>query len=196
MRGRAGEMSETQDKLSWSAFRYVANEMDATEASEFESLLMADHAAREEVANAVDQAARIRQALAGDVVVTAASHRSTWSRKTAQTAVVTVGSCLALLFVLFLFRSSTPIESDFSHQEIEGDSPVSPAQLAYAWAEARNGLTELQPTVDADLADTVDSVFNGPVDSESEQSLVAPSWMLAALAKMDSGIESALDLQE
>jgi anti-sigma factor RsiW len=189
-------MSETQNKLSWSAFCYVANEMDATEASEFESLLMTDQAAREAVADAVEESARIRQALAGAVVVTAASQRTKWNRKTTRVAVVTVGSCLTLLFVLFLVRSSVPIARDFAHQGIESDSSVSPAQLAYAWAEARNGLTELQPAVDADLADTVDSVFNGPIDSESEQSLVAPSWMLAALAKMDRGIDSGLDLQE
>ena len=39
-------MSEPQDKLSWSAFRYVANELDASEISEFESRLMTEQAAR------------------------------------------------------------------------------------------------------------------------------------------------------
>lgn len=189
-------MSETNDNLSWSAFRYVANELDAVKAREFESLLMTDQAAREAVANAVEETTRIRQVLAGAVVVTGASQRSNWSHQTTRVAVVAVGSCLTLLLALFLVRSSLPISGEVVQQASESDLLVSPAQLAYAWAETRTGLFELQPTLDVELADSVDSVLNGSMDSESDQSLVAPSWMLAALAKMDGGIESGLDLQE
>lgn len=189
-------MSETKDNLSWSAFRYVANELDAAEASEFESLLLTEQAAREAVADAVEETTRIRRALAGAVVVTGASQRSNWSHQKTRVAVVTIGSCLTLLLALFFVRSSTPISGDVVHQAIESDSSVSPAQLAYAWAEARNGSTELQPAIGGEFTETFDSVLSGPLDSESEQSLVAPSWMLAALAKMDGGIDSELDIQE
>jgi len=189
-------MSETQDKLHWLAFRYVADELDATEASEFESLLATDQAAREAVARAVEVTTQIRQALANAVVVTAASKQSNWSRNTTRAAVVAVGSCLTLFLALCLVRSSLPITGGVAHQSIESDSSVSPAQLAYAWAKARNGLTELQPVANPVLTDSLDAVLFAAVDSESEQSLVAPSWMLAALAKMDGGIDSEIEYQE
>lgn len=189
-------MSETQDKLNWLAFRYVANELDAAEASEFESLLTTDQAAREAVAGAVEQTTQIRQALAGTVVV-AASTQSNWSRsKTTRVAFVAVGSCLTLLMALLLVRSSLPITGGVAHEGVEGELPFSSAQLAYAWAEARSGSTDVQPTTNLPLADSLDALLIATVDLESEQSLLAPSWMLAALEKMDSGFGSDMEIQE
>ena len=137
-----------------------------------------------------------RQALAGDFVVTAVSRRSNWGNKKARVAVVAIGSCLTLLLALGFVVSSRPISGDVAHQDDESELSISPAQLAYAWAEARMGSTELQPAFGAELTETLDAVLNGPLDSDSEQSLVAPSWMLAALSKMDDGIDSKLDVQE
>ncbi|MDA1050820.1 MAG: hypothetical protein O3C40_10120 [Planctomycetota bacterium] len=189
-------MSETQDKLNWLAFRYVANELDAVEASAFESLLTTDQAAREAVASAVEETIQIRQALANPAVVTAASQRSNWSREATRVAVVSVGCCLTLILALCLVRSSMPVTGTVANQTIESNSSVPPAQLAYAWAEARDGLAELQPAINVEFADTFDSVLNGAIDAESEQSLVAPSWMLAALSKMDGETGSEIDIQE
>ncbi len=188
-------MSATQDNLNWLAFRYVANELDATEASEFESLLTTDQAAREAVARAVEETTQIRQALAG-TVVTAASERSNWSHKSTRVAIVAVGSCLTVLMALMLVRSSLPTTGDVARQANEQHISSSRAQLAYAWAEARSGSTELQPATDPVLADSLDAVLIASVDLESEQSLLAPSWMLAALEKMDGGIDSDLEIQE
>jgi anti-sigma factor RsiW len=189
-------MSETQDKLNWLAFRYVANELDAAEASNFELLLTTDQAAREAVASAVAQTIQIRQALAGAVVVAATAQRSTWSRKTNRVTLVAVGSCLALLLAVCLLRSPLTITDGVAYQANENDFSNSPAQLAYAWAEARDGSTELQPATEPVLADSLDGVLIAAVDSDFEQSLVTPSWMLAALEKMDGGINSDLEMQE
>lgn len=189
-------MSETKDNLSWQAFRYVANELDAAETSEFELLLATDQAAREAVANAVGETARIRQALDREAVATATSQRSSWNRKTARVTTVAIGSCLALFLALCLVRSSVPVPGRVADLAIANELTLSRAQLAYAWAEARNGSIELQAKVDAELSNTLDSVLTGPIDSESEQSLVAPSWMLAALVKMDGGIDTEDEVQE
>lgn len=97
---------------------------------------------------------------------------------------------------LFLVRSSRPTTDDVAHQASEQHASSSPAQLAYAWAEARNGSTELQLAINPVLADSLDAVLIASVDLESEQSLLAPSWMLAALEKMDGGIDSDMEIQE
>jgi len=189
-------MSEIQDQLNWLAFRFVANELDATEASEFESLLVTDQAAREAVARAVEETTQIRQALAGAAVVAAASQRSNWRRKTNRVTIVAVGSCLTLLLAVCLVRSPLSITGGVAYQVDESDFSNSPAQLAYAWAEARGGATELQPATNPVLADSLDVVLIAAVDSDFEQSLVTPSWMLAALEKMDGGIDSDIEIQE
>jgi hypothetical protein len=186
-------MSESQDKLSWLAFRYVANEMDTTEANDFESLLLNDQAAREAVAVAVSETTQIRQALA--TVVTGTSQRSGWSRRSTRFAVVAMGSCLTLFLAVCLVRSSLPPERSIVHQLV-ASPPSDSVELAYAWAEARHGLAEVQSAGNVVLTDSLDTVSIAAIDSEFEHSLVAPSWMLAALAKIDSGVESEFEPQE
>lgn len=191
-----GKMSETQEALSWLAFRYVANELDAVEANEFESLLMTDQVAREAVAAAVEEATQIRQALG--IVVCAGAQRSNWSLRTTRVAIVAAGSCLTLFLALCLVRPSLP-KTDSVALTVANDSLSSPAQLAFVWAESRHGLAELQPVADPLLTDSLDMVSIADaddMDSESESSLVAPSWMLAALAKMDGGVDSEFEIQE
>ena len=188
-------MSETQDKLNWLAFRYVANELDATEVNEFESLLLTDQAAREAVARAVSETIQIRQALA--VVATATSERSNWGRKSTRVAFLAIGSCLALLLAVCLIRPSLPpAGSEIVYQSAISSPSDSPLQLAYVWAEARHDLAEFPPAANAVLADSLDAVVIAAIDSDLEQSLVAPSWMLAALANADSGIDSEFENQE
>jgi hypothetical protein len=176
------------------AFRYVANELDVVEANEFESLLLTDQVAREAVAAAVQETTHIHQALG--VIDRAASQRSNWNRKTTRVAIIAVGSCLTLFLALCLIRSSLPMTDGVAHQTVANDSSGSSAQLAYAWAEARNGLSELQPVANTLLADSLEMSVIAEINSESESALVAPSWMLAALAKMDSGIDSEFEIQE
>lgn len=60
------ERSE-QDEIEWLAFRYVAGEMNATEAQEFESRLESNEAARDAVCRAVALTERL--AAAGPAVV-------------------------------------------------------------------------------------------------------------------------------
>ncbi|MBI2480072.1 MAG: hypothetical protein HYV60_16015 [Planctomycetia bacterium] len=189
-------MSETEDRLSWLAFRYVANELDATETREFESRLITDQVAREAVATAVEETIRIRRALAGAVVVTAASQRSKWSRRSTRVAVVAIGSCLTLLLAVCLVRPTVPVTGVVARPSVANERSDSPAQLAYAWAEARYQLAEFQPATNVVLTDAMDPVAIVLRDLESEQSLVAPSWMIAALAKMGSGGESEIEIQE
>jgi len=187
-------MSEAQDKLSWLAFRYIANELDATEANDFESLLLTDQAAREAVAVAVSETTQIRQALTA--VVRGASQRSHWSRKSSRLAIVAMGSCLALLLAVCLVRSSLPPVNGVVHQSVTSSLSDSPVELAYAWAEARHGGPEFQSAGNFVLTESLDVLSMAAIDSDFERSLVAPSWMLAAVAKIDSGVDSEFEPQE
>lgn len=195
MWGRAGEMSETQDKLNWLAFRYVANELDAAEVSEFESQLLTDQAAREAVAVAVEQATRIRRALSSGVVVAAAAQRSNWGRKSTRVAIVVLGSSLSLLLSVCLVQTSRPVADGVFSESLVGPSTDASAQLAFAWAEARHGLTELKPAAHVALTDSFEGVLAVATDSDFEQSLVPPSWMLAALGTLDSGNDSEFEVE-
>ncbi|MCA9144434.1 MAG: hypothetical protein H6823_10895 [Planctomycetaceae bacterium] len=188
-------MSETQEKLNWLAFRYVANELDAIEASEFELRLMTDQTAREAIAVAVGETTRIRVALGDAAVVAAASQRTSWGQKSTRFAIVAMGSCLTLLLAVALLRPSVSPTGIASQSSV--NEPIdSRAELAFAWAEVRYQLAEFQPAANAVMADAMDPIAIALRDSESEQSLVAPNWMLAALAKKDSGIELEFEIQE
>ncbi|MCA9119882.1 MAG: hypothetical protein H6822_01035 [Planctomycetaceae bacterium] len=185
-------MSEVRDKLSWLAFRYVANELDATEVSDFESQLLTDQAAREAVARVVEQSAMIHQALSRGAVATAPRHRSRWEKKSPAVALVALGSTLALLLAVCLVPTSQPLLDGVPGNSGAGRS-VDSAQLALAWAESRHELIESKSVNSVALADSFDGVSS---DSDYEHSLVPPSWMLAALGQMDSEIGPDFGVQE
>ncbi|MBC8355036.1 MAG: hypothetical protein H8E66_23910 [Planctomycetes bacterium] len=186
-------MSESQSELNWLAFQYVANELDAAETTDFESLLLTDQSAREAVAKMVGESVELRSALGTATVATASSHEGSWNRKASRVAIVTVGSCLTLLLAVCFIRPMTPVSDRVVDKSVESDSP---AQLAYAWAESRQGLDDLQSSLGIDLSDTLGSALSDAPVAESDQPLVAPSWMLAALTKQGAGFDSELDIQE
>lgn len=189
-------MSKSNSELNWLAFRYVANELDPTETSDFESLMLTDQSAREAVAKMVGETVTFRSAFASDNVAAASLQRENWSRKTIRVTVVSVGSCLTLLLAMLLVRStSSPIDR-VAGDVIESESLASPAQLAYAWAESRRGLGELRQSTSVNASDPMDVVLNDTFVSDLDQPLVAPSWMLAALTKQATGINSELEVQE
>ena len=70
---------------------------------------------------------------------------------------------------------------------------VTPAELAFAWAETR-----IQTEEDSEVDDLVTSfeAFGSDEASDDAERLVAPSWMLAAVAKMDGSAEPDMGLQE
>ena len=55
---------------------------------------------------------------------------------------------------------------------------------------------DFQPALHAEPVEPWDSLASTSIESESSQSLVAPTWMLAALEKMDREVVSELELQE
>ncbi|HRX81417.1 MAG TPA: hypothetical protein P5307_20250, partial [Pirellulaceae bacterium] len=100
-----------------------------------------------------------------------------------------------LLLAVALLRPSVSPTGIASQSSV--NEPIdSRAELAFAWAEVRYQLAEFQPAANAVMADAMDPIAIALRDSESEQSLVAPNWMLAALAKKDSGIELEFEIQE
>jgi hypothetical protein len=185
-------MNKVNNELDWQAFRYVANEMSEAESSDFESLLLTDQTAREAVARAIEETAHIRQALAHSDIAIADLQRSSWNRKSRRTAVVAIGSCLTLLVAIFVVRISLPVSDGGLHYVAEDDS----AGLAFAWVEARGELLDLEQEVNTELTDIYEAVLDSTIVLEEDETLVAPTWMLAALAKLDDGADFNELIQE
>lgn len=187
-------MSDTKDNLNWLAFRFIANELNVTEASEFESLLVEDQAAREAVAQAVAETNLLGRALAEQRVATPSSRQTSWRVPTTQVVAIAAGSCLLLLGMFLAVRSLDPIPFDVVVHDVEINPPNAPAELAFAWVESRaSGWQSVTSDSDSEL---LDSLLTAAVDVEEEDPLVAPSWMLAALARTDSAVNAANELQE
>lgn len=185
-------MNKINGELDWQAFRYVANEMNEAESSDFESLLLTDQTAREAIARAIEETTQIRQAFAHSDIAVADLQRSSWNRKSRRTVVVAIGSCLTLLVAIFVVRISLPI-SDGSLQHVAKDDS---SGLAFAWLEARGESFDLEQEANAELTDIYEAALDSTVVPEDDETLVAPTWMLAALAKLDDGADFNELIQE
>jgi len=169
------------DALEWLAFRYVANELEGVERDSFEERLAVDQAAREAVARSVLHTQALSRALAeADLApVAPAPHGYTSPRRWA----LGLASCLALGLIVVLSQQLSHLPPE-SNSQSGVSSPVS-AELAYAWAQTRDTLAAEEGVSEAVAAD-----LDGHRNEEDEQSLSAPSWMVAAFASMGRDLES------
>jgi hypothetical protein len=185
-------MKETifRDDLDWLAFQYVAGEMSAVEADEFERRLAYDQAARDAVAWIVEltQATAQVTAQAWDKLpmdagaaarVERRKHSSRrWLRQPTWVSWCVAVGLLAALLVVNAWRS--PATSD---REEPGPvaGGVDERELALAWVRTR---LNLQPDVEwGELVkgdDRVADLALAAVDTDSD--IEMPSWMLSAVA--------------
>ena len=186
-----------QDKLDWLAFRYVANELSGLERVSFEGQLASDQSAREAVARMVQRTTELSQALsAGTDRPTIAASQSAWKGRATRWLTVGIASSLALFAAVLASRHFTIPALDEPIAQYRSQPSVEPADLAFAWAEVRapqddfaDLLSELPVFNDLLLAD-VDQT------DEADQSLGPPSWMIAAVARMDQNLSDEMGLQE
>jgi hypothetical protein len=192
----AAEDSAPLDETNcdWLALRYVGDEMTAVERTEFEALLAESQEAREAVAAAVLMFTAVPLALAdssiGKVTVPVKPPmRRPWLRRVGWAA-VGAAACLAAMLGVETFRHrSAPVGQAIA---ADGKDPGTQAmrELALHWtslAGEANALgTESNPDADnAEAApDEIASADAGPSrdSNESVDELVAPSWLLAAVA--------------
>lgn len=191
-------MDDAQADLDWVAFRFGANELSESERDEFEEQLATDQNAREAVARMVAQTTAVARAIdrEGALPTTAAIDREAWAPRTIRWSVVGLGSCLALLVAIL--ASS---HHGSSRPEVVDSSPVAgteqaPGDLALVWAEMRQPQHSLTDVL-ADLSEFGDSAVSLDTDDpDLEGALSPPSWMMAAVARMDQSDEAGMGLQE
>jgi hypothetical protein len=179
--------------LDWLAFRYVAGELNESEAEAFEQRLAEQQPAREAVASAVEIVETVTAAEHLEeipMVATAAREASHWRHVAWLAITVGVAACCASLA---LFYWSGGWQSDQQQPAVASDKvpPASPV-VANAWLE----------TFDQPVLDAAETAANEPLDSESAPlfaettEMVTPDWMAAALAGMsDDTAVNAMDME-
>ena len=165
---------ECRHQLDWSAFCYAAGEMSPAEATEFETLLADDQAAREALARAVEltQVVAAAESQVGDVVLPA-SHRTTgWAVRFSWMA---AGGLASLLIGLLWTGAIRPSASSVRQYE-----------LAAAWTETRAELSSakaagLWPSVSSHHGDADDDSLGNEGLLDAVALDETPSWMDAAV---------------
>jgi anti-sigma factor RsiW len=189
---------ESRDNLTWAAFRYVAAELSAADCQAFETRLADDPAAAEEVARAVELVHAVRAAgLAAtvDVKPRRSSPRRRW-RVARWTLALT--ACAAVVAVVCLSAWWLPQRGDRS---LTAETPVDrtlSAELAIAWSDARDELTDpakSEGSFAASASETAEPAF-GVAEGEAE--LVTPDWMFAAVIDLEgeASSENAPDAED
>ncbi|QDU40719.1 hypothetical protein Mal4_50790 [Maioricimonas rarisocia] len=185
--------TDRDDNLTWLAYQYVANELDAAQRAEFEARLADDQAARDALADLVliheavgrqpatgrDSAIPATQPLTREQVI-----RGTAPRFGSQ-VIVTSAAALALLVVVsLLLRDDPAIE------------PVAPVVMTPARTIPTDGdpssLIVLWQDLHADQF-LVDGDAAGLVDESAPAADEIPDWMFLAL---DASVEAAPDLDD
>ena len=182
-------MDNPQDKLDWLAFRYVANELNALERDSFEGQLATNQSAREAVARMVQRTTDLSRAQAEELnVPVVAASQDAWTSNSASWLTVGLGSCLVLFLAVFASRPEPLSAPDAPLHEQAARPAIESLDLAYAWAEARAPQDEF-----AEIMSEL-PVFNDVSHAVADQtppadeSLGPPSWMIAAVARMDKDL--------
>ena len=176
--------------VEWTSFCYVLGELTAAEASQFEQLLAADQAAREAVARASQLCQALNQAAAPTAFVSLpAGHvepnRLRRSPRIRTLGWLTVGSgiALALLVMFAASRSGGPETNSRSARELA---------VAHSWVTAREQYSDSSPlgvseseSVELGWDDLAVAELSLIDETRSDAGLVAPSWMVAAVASLD-----------
>jgi hypothetical protein len=187
-------MDNPRNKLDWLAFRYIANELDESERVEFEEQLATDQHARETVARMVQMSASISTCCSDKPRAASTSSQAAWSRSAVRWSTVGVGLSLVLLVALFAYRGSLPLPDSIGQDLVV--TPLATSDLAYAWAETRAPADLIDLESEA-FGESLETLWRSDDDEEvTEDALVAPSWMLAAVAGIDHGPDSDVDTQE
>lgn len=189
---------ETDNGLTWEAFRYVAGEMSRDECAGFERLLAENQSAREAVAEAVEVTQAVKLSLASEPVVPSQSHPS--SRAGSWWLGVAMGSAACLLVMLGWQQVGTP-EREVSNGEPTTETPDAVNRDAGALAERWSEVVQRDdnPWGDESSDDQfAESLSDWDVGAASDEDAhAAPEWMMAAVsaAKKREGMMDDMDME-
>ncbi len=155
-----------RDELDWLAFRYISNEMTATEADAFEQRLANDQLAREAVARAVDLVQAVAD-LPADVVSLATTQHSPFAARSIRPRRV-------LGLKTWIAAAAAAIVIAALGQQLLRDSSDESA-LAKVWAKMRSGHDANDSSDRELLADSEDSMLDDEAD------LTVPAWLIEAV---------------
>jgi hypothetical protein len=172
--------SAEREELDWLAFRYVAGELAADEAGDFEGRLARDQTARDAVSRAVELTSAICavEATSSAPVHLARRRRVQQSLRWA----VCLSACALVLIVCFRYlrhsESGPPGSKDVSS--------AAAAELAVVWSETRS---EVADQVDDSWVwlEVADAGYL-PTAVEDSAALVTPDWMLSAVVAVEADI--------
>lgn len=183
--------------LAWLAYRYVADELTAEEASTFELRLAEDQTAREAVAQAVELSSAVKVALHDSAIepepaVCTVEARGFWSQKTwlQPAAWMAVGAAACLAAVVCFYRTDQD-ESLPPVAVVEGETEFAQAgAVAMVWAQSQDSGSEdlyLFGSGDGTDGSGMDvSGMEGSADEHADANdpqMIAPGWVLAAVTR-------------
>jgi hypothetical protein len=165
-------MSQHQERqqLAWLAYRYVADELSADEASDFEERLAVDQSAREAVAEVVRLSAAV-QALPSEAFYDRELAPSLWRQRACWAALGAAACLLLTLGAQFLLGRASP-----TGNQARGE----PTPLALAWAEAHSAAGDSPEVAQQDDSfDASQAMLDEP--TEDAATWDAPGWLLDAV---------------
>lgn len=178
-----------QQELSWLAFRYVAGELTAVEAEQFEEQLATDQSAREAVAQSVELYHAVAAAEA-DVpshpLTIAAKVKSTWSQRLVW---LSTGAAAAAVLVV----------AGWNATGLWSSSPAKPGvspDLANAWTAVRADVALADEPSRPMIADLTDAELATIAEDELALPMDTPSWMTAAVEGFTAHRPAPLDASE
>ena len=157
-------MKQFNDELDWMAFRYINDEMDAAEISEFESQLEIDQAARD----SVERMVRLEEYVAA-VGRDRELERSVNKQSGSMSVMVVLQWVVAASLIIGIFGATQYWKQD---RVIEPEVAVTSSgdSLAIAWVESLDGVVD-QSSDEPYLEDYDPGLFDDLED---------PSWMVDA----------------
>jgi hypothetical protein len=176
-----------RDELAWLAFQYVAGELPAAAADQFEERLALDQTAREAVAQSVElyhAVAAVEAATTVGVVTIAAKEKSTWSQRLVW---LSTGAAAAALLAVATWNANGLLSS--FNSKVSSKPGVSP-DLVKAWTAVRADLARADEEATSDetsrpmASDLTDAELAAIVEEELALPMDTPSWMTAAVQSL------------
>ncbi|HEX4130211.1 MAG TPA: hypothetical protein VHZ24_09215 [Pirellulales bacterium] len=173
-------MAPAAEDLFWTAFRYVADELPAEEAEQFDERLAADQTARDAVARVVELSAAVA-AMPGDAwaaparepsIIALPLERRGWMQPVGWMS-LGVAAALAVMLAIDSVRPKATNHRTEATIAAAGDGRT----LALAWYRTQDAV----PTSLPDEPDVSQDVPSMAADASIADG-AAPSWLLAAMS--------------
>ena len=196
------EDDKKMEDLDWLAFCYIADELEPQERDAFELRLAEDQAARDAVVVAMEHAQLLNAAIEADqhspsslehldrpnqVSETRSGYHVTVTRFS-RNMMGAAAALLLMAFGLMWFANSPTFETEYEAiaQAKPNAEDAEADMVAYAWVDALTELDEELSAIPYDDNGFTEVVFESDPEEFMNSSGDNDSWMLVALAEMES----------